>query len=203
MSERHIYFEKMKELARQKRELYNVRTVAFGLREVRKIYSAEGIRLDYYQLPNKIKALYMCADGDHSVAIKKTLPEEPKLFALIHELKHHYCDQDGINKGKINCGDYNQNELIEIGAEVFAAEFIYPEKEFSEDIQSSRVSTWTPDAVVLFKRHCKAKVSYQFICKRLERFELISRNQFKDIKFQNLEYKIFGLPYHLRHRFAS
>lgn len=203
MSERHIYFEKMKELARQKRELYNVRTAAFGLREVRKIYSAEGVSLDYYQLPSKVKALYMCADGDRSVAIKKTLPEEPKLFALIHELKHHYCEQDDISKGKINCGDYNQNELIEIGAEVFAAEFLYPENEFSQDIQYSRISTWTPNAVVIFKKHCKAKVSYQFICKRLERLGLISRNQFKDIQFQRLEYQIFGLPYHLRHRFAS
>jgi len=203
MSERHIYFEKMKALARQKRELYNVHTAALGLREVRKIYSAESIRIDYYRLPYKIKALYMCSDRDYSVAIQKNLPEEPKLFALIHELKHHYCDQDDINKGKINCGDYNQNELIEIGAEVFAAEFLYPENEFSQDIQYSRISAWTPDEIVIFKKHCKAKVSYQFICKRLERLGLISRNQFKDIQFQKLEYQIFGLPYHLRHRFAS
>ena len=35
----------------------------------------------------------LCEDGDCSVAIQRTLPDEPKLFALVHELKHHYCDR--------------------------------------------------------------------------------------------------------------
>lgn len=203
MSERHAYFEAMKALAREKREHYSVETSTFGLREVRKIYAAERIAIDYYPLPSKIKALYMCSDGDCSVAIQKTLPDEPKLFALVHELKHHYCDQDALGKGIIHCGDYNMNELIEIGAEVFAAEFIYPEMEFSRDIQTSGIRTWTPEAIVRFKKSCKAKVSYQFICKRLERLGLASRNQFKGVKFQKLEHEIFGLPYHLRRRLAS
>lgn len=197
--DRNIYYEGLKKLAHEKRELHKVETAAFGLREVKKIYKAEGITIDYWPyFPSKIKALYMCSDGDFSVAIKKTLPMEPKLFALIHELKHHYTDQNIINSGVIHCGDYNNNEKIEIGAEVFAAEFIYPEVEFSEDANSLGISNWQARDVVTFKKNCKAKVSYQYLVKRLEWLGYIRKGQFRDIKFKKLENEIFGVPCYLR-----
>src|SRR5687768_13197149 len=81
------YYESLQKLARSKRAFYEVDTFGFGLREVREIYKEEGIKIDIWpHLPKKIKALYMCADGDYSVAVQKTLPDEPKLFALVHEL---------------------------------------------------------------------------------------------------------------------
>ena len=110
---RHDYYEDLRALAREKRDTYGVDTAAFGLREVRRIYKTEGIRIDYWPLPRKIKAIYMCADGDCSVAIQRALPDEPKLFAMVHELKHHYRDQALLESGVIHCGDYNANELIE------------------------------------------------------------------------------------------
>jgi Zn-dependent peptidase ImmA (M78 family) len=142
----------------------------------------------------------MCADGDCSVAIQKSLPLEPKLFALIHELKHHYRDRQVLGSGVIHCGDYNANELIEKGAEVFAAEFIYPEEEFVEDIAAFGVSVWKAESVVRLKRNCKAKVSYRFLCKRLERLGLISAGHFGGVQFQKLEDELFGLPFHRRFR---
>ncbi len=197
---RRAYYEDLKELAREKRQLYDVDTGAFGLREVRKIYKGEGIRLDYWPLSYKIKAIYMCADDDPSVAVRKSLPDEPKLFALVHELKHHYRDRETLNGGVISCGDYNANELIEKGAEVFAAEFIYPEEEFREDVSGLHAGPWRADNVVIFKRGCKAKVSYRFICKRLERLGLIEPGQFSDVKFQKLEETMFGVPFYRRRR---
>lgn len=194
------YLDDLKALAREKRKLYEVDTAALGLREVRKIYKAEGITIDYWPLPRKIKAVYMCADGDFSVAIQKALPDPPKLFALIHELKHHYCDQEVLGQSAMHCGDYNMSEPLEIGAEVFSAEFIYPEAEFYSDLQLLNVSTWTTDAVVRLKRNCKAKVSYRYLCKRLEHLGLIAPGAFDDIKFQNLEDQMFGAPYHRRMR---
>jgi Zn-dependent peptidase ImmA (M78 family) len=194
------YYEDLKCLARDKRALYRVDTAAFGLREVRKIYQAEGIRIDYWPLSYKIKALYMCADGDCTVAIQRSLPDEPKLFALIHELKHHYRDRQALGDGVIHCGDYNANQHIEIGAEVFAAEFIYPEAEFAKDIQPLAVAVWQAEHVVQLKRHCKAKVSYKYLCKRLERLGLIVRGQFDRVQFQKLEERIFGVPFYRRRR---
>ena len=65
----NAYYEDLKALAREKRVLHRVNTKSFGLADVRKIYRAEGLRIDYWPLPYKIKALYMCADGDCSVAL--------------------------------------------------------------------------------------------------------------------------------------
>jgi Zn-dependent peptidase ImmA (M78 family) len=195
---RHVYYEELKALARSKRVVHQVETAAFGLREVREIYRAEGVRIDYWPLPYRIKALYMCTDGDCSVAVQRALPDEPKLFALIHELKHHYCDREALGNGVIHCGDYNANEVIEIGAEVFAAEFIYPEAEFQQDLRLLQVATWDAGAVVHLKRSCKAKVSYKFLCKRLERLRLIAPGQFDRVQFQKLEDGMFGVPLYRR-----
>jgi Zn-dependent peptidase ImmA (M78 family) len=138
----------------------------------------------------------MCDDSDPSVAINKTLPREPKLFSLIHELKHHYSDQELIADGKIRCGDYNANQAIEVGAEVFAAEFIYPESEFllcvkRLDIQIGRCS---PEEVVRLKRECGACVIYQFLRKRLIRLGFASEGAFDRIQFQKLEEQLYGVP---------
>ena len=43
---RHAYYEELKALAREKRALHGVDTAAFGLREVRGIYRAEGMKID-------------------------------------------------------------------------------------------------------------------------------------------------------------
>jgi hypothetical protein len=194
------YFAEMKALARLKRTHYGVNTAAFGLRELRKIYKAESISLDSWPLPRKIKALYMCDGGDCSVAVHKTLPAVPKLFALVHELKHHYCDQEAIGSGLVHCGDYVRNARIEIGAEVFAAEFIYPESDFAQDIRGQGIAVWQDRDVVTFKRQCTANISYQFICKRLERLRLIAPGQFDKTQFQKLEDNMFGLPFYRQRR---
>lgn len=195
---RDDYFESMKAMAREKRAEYKVNTAAFGLREVRRIYKAESIRIDYWPLRRKIKALYMCDDNDCSVAVQRDLPDEPKLFALVHELKHHYHDREALGAGVVHCGDYDANELIEKGAEVFAAEFIYPEAEFAADLAALGVSSWSAESIVLLKRGCKAKVSYQFLRKRLERLRLIDRGQFDGVQFRKLEEQMFGVPFYRR-----
>jgi len=200
---RSEYYNDLKALARQKRAEHGVDTTRFGLREARKLYKEEGITIDYWPLPYKVKALYMCADEDFSVAIQKRLPDEPKLFALIHEYKHHLTDRDALGKGAILCGDYNANEEIEIGAEVFAAEFIYPENECNADFERHGVPNWKPEDLVRFKRVCKAKVSYTFLRKRLEWFGLIKPGGFVGIQFQKLEDQMFGKPFYRQSRHAA
>src|SRR6267154_3402560 len=192
---RDEYFEGLKALAREKRKYHAVRTDSFGLREIRQIYKKEGIRIDPWPLPAKIKAMYMCADGDYSVAVQRSLPDEPKLFALAHELKHHYVDREHIANGVVHCGDYNRNEALEIGAEVFAAEFIYPEQEFAELVKTSGISTWGPEDVVRLKRRTPAKISYMFVQKRLERLGVVERGAFGTVRFKKLEEEMLGVPF--------
>ena len=100
----------------------------------------------------------------------------------------------------ISCGDYDANELIEKGAEVFAAEFIYPEAEFAEDLKDLGLVIRRAPDVVEFKRSCKARVSYRFICKRLERLGVTNPGQFDGVQFQKLEDKIHGVPFYRRRR---
>src|ERR1700684_2104259 len=192
-TDRGAYYSFMRELAQKKRAEYSIETATFGIREIRGIYRKENIIIDIRRLPSCLKAIYLVQEGEASVAIRKDLPDEPKLFALAHELKHHWADQELIRAGLVGCGDYNARELEEKGAEVFAAELIYPEDEFLEDVGACNGSEWKPQDVVRFKKfHCRAKVSYTFIRKGLERRRLIQPDQFSGIKFQKLEEEIYG-----------
>jgi Zn-dependent peptidase ImmA (M78 family) len=203
---RTAYYQECRALAQAKRLLYSVETASLNLRVMQRIYKAEGITIDRRKLKGRrIKAAYYCEGGDCSVLIETTLPREPKLFALAHELKHHYLDQDQIRNNEIECGDYNAQELIEKGAEVFAAEFIYPEAEMRAFIGQSGLTSLntTPERIVKFKRECGASVSYTFIVKRFVRFGLCPKGKFAKIQFVKLEEKMFGLPIHKREWFKK
>jgi Zn-dependent peptidase ImmA (M78 family) len=193
---RSEYYAVMKALAAEKRAVYNVTTQDIGLQFIRGIYKAEGVTIDLWDVAARIKGAYMCDDGDPSVLINRKLPKEPRVFAMVHELKHHYCDRRAIANGQIKCGDYNANEAIEIGAEIFAAEFIFPESEFLQAVENEGIEAGkcTAEDVVKLKHSCGAPVSYKFLQKRLEWFEIIEPQHFAKVQFQKLEEQLYGLP---------
>ncbi len=182
---RSQYYEAMKLLAAEKRLKYSISTASLGLKRIREVYKAEGVAIDLWETSYRIRAMYMCDGGDPSVLVNRNLPTEPRLFAMVHELKHHYCDQTALKNGQIRCGDYNANEVIEKAAEVFAAEFIYPAQEFLDCASSIGLehAKVTPEDVVEFKRVCGAPVSYKFLQKRLEWYGFIERGEFAKIQF--------------------
>jgi Zn-dependent peptidase ImmA (M78 family) len=173
-----------------------VATETLNLNVIRRIYGDEGIRIDKWDFSPSIRAVYMCDDGDISVAVSRKLPREPYMFALVHELKHHFTDIPLLQGGKLKCGDYNANELIEKSAEVFAAEFIFPESEFIERIQAMNIQRMSCSAedVVRLKRSCNACVSYTFLRKRLVRLGYAEEAALAAVKFMNLEESMFGKP---------
>jgi Zn-dependent peptidase ImmA (M78 family) len=194
---RSEYYKKLKDLAGEVRETYCVQTDRFGLAEMRRIYRAEGIRIDMRTLTGrKIRAAYFCDSDDPCVLLRRNMPPIPRLFSLGHELKHHYCDRQAINTGKFQCGDYNAHEMIEIGAEIFSAELIYPEAEFLALASELGLvaSDCTEETIVRFKHACPAQISYKFLLKRLEWFEIIPKGAFARVQFQKLEERIFGAP---------
>ena len=187
----------MRALALEKRQLHQVDSRKLDLPFMARIYKAEGIKIDRRNLKGyRIRASYFCDNDDFSVLLKNNMPREPKIFSLAHELKHHYADQAAITNGTIQCGDYNRNELIEKGAEVFSAEFIYPESEMLQDAKQMNIGIGSCSAedVVRFKLKRFAPVSYTFIVKRFEWFGFIERNEYEDVKFKKLEEKMYGLP---------
>jgi Zn-dependent peptidase ImmA (M78 family) len=190
------YYDAITALAAAKRTEFGITTANVGLRELRRIYKDQGIKIDLWELSPRIRAVYMSEAGDASVLVNKNLPPIPRLFSMVHELKHHFCDREAIERGKLQCGDFNANEVIEIGAEVFAAEFIYPEQEFCANVEQLRLrpGVLSPEDVVRLKRCCPAPVSYKFLQKRLERIGYIQTGQFGGVQFQKLEETIYGQP---------
>jgi Zn-dependent peptidase ImmA (M78 family) len=190
------YYDDLKSLARQLREQNGITTKALNLTAVKGIYRGQGIAIDTWKLSPRIRAVYMCDDNDPSVLLNETLPKEPRLFALVHELKHHFRDREILKGAQIPCGDYNANRDIEIGAEVFAAEFIFPEAEFIGVAKQLNLfsKSLTAEDVVRLKRTADAPVSYKFLRKRLEFFKLVPKGHFAKVQFTKLEEQMFGLP---------
>lgn len=188
------YYRQMKLLAHQKRVEFNVHLNKIGLKFIREIYKSEGIIIDYRDIRSpRIKAIYFCDDIDTSVGVKKKLPNEPKIFSLIHELKHHFVDRENILNCDFVCGDYNENKMIEKGAEVFAAEFIFPENEMLQSLTNFGISkeTISPEKIVEYKKTCGIPISYTFIKKRLTWFKLIKDGEYDNIKFQSIEERLY------------
>jgi Zn-dependent peptidase ImmA (M78 family) len=203
-SNRTAYYQQCRALAQAKRHEHSVVTASLNLLVIARIYKKEGIKIDRRKLKgNRIKAAYYCDDGECSVLLNTTPPREPRLFALAHELKHHYLDREEIMNGQIECGDYNANEVIEKGAEVFAAEFIYPEMEMRQLIGQMGITSLscTARTIVEFKRTCRACISYTFIVKRFVRFGLCQREAFSKVQFTKIEEQIYGLPVYKRDSF--
>ena len=119
---------------------------------------------------------------------------------MAHELKHHYTDQAVAQNQLLGCQAIEWAEMspIEIGAEIFAAELIYPESEFLElaDSMGMTSRTCTPEDVVYLKQRCPAPVNYIFLVKRFERFGLVDRGAFKGVKFQKLQESMLGVPFY-------
>jgi Zn-dependent peptidase ImmA (M78 family) len=190
------YYAAMRQLAHSTRAKHSVTTEALNLISIAKIFKSEGIQLDRRELKSRrIRAAYFCDSDGCSVLVNKRLPREPKIFALIHEFKHHLVDREAICDGTLECGDYNAHELIEKGAEVFAAEFIYPESEMLNLLNQLGIKApATMEDVCRLKHECSAPVSFTFICKRLEWLRLSPPGAFAGVQFQKEYYTLYGLP---------
>lgn len=182
----------MRQLAHEKRAEYELTTTEISLSRIRSIFKTEGITIDACpRRLRKLKAAYFNDADGCSVLLNMELPVEPRLFAMVHELKHHYKDQDRL---RCFCEDvYDGSPMIEIGAEVFAAEFIFPEAEFRDFVVDMGIpSSVTEEDVVRMKYHSPARISYQFLQKRLEWLRLIRPGQFHGVQFHKLHEQMYG-----------
>ena len=193
-------------MALEKRELHKLTTTTMSLTTLRQVYKQEGIRLDLwgYKL-RKVRGVYMVIGDEPHVLLNKGIkPIEPRIFTMAHELKHHYVDYELAKTGLLGCQDvsWSQGPTIEIGAEIFASELIYPETEFLELVEDIGIAKgeWNCEDVVRLKKNCPAPVSYAFLVKRLEWFGTIERGVFRGVKWQNLEERMFGIPFYRRNR---
>jgi len=193
-------FKVARALALEKRRLYSIDGRTLNLTKIHQIYKQEGIELIYRDGLKNLKALYM-SDGDGvDVMCNKGLPKEPKLFALIHELKHHYLDRTLLCAPC--CMSYAEEPDIERTAEVFAAEFIWPMSMFNDGVVGAGLvaGNITPEDLVRFKMDMGYPVSYSFVKKRFEILRLIEKGSFDKVSFKKVEYSLYGKPFYLYRR---
>lgn len=198
---RTAYYEQIKQLAHQVRGTYDVTTSQISLSTIRAICRGESIHIDYWKPKLKrVRAAYCLVDGESCVLLNDRIkPKEPRIFALCHELKHHFADEELAQAGNFGCQDvsWEDDSPIEIGAEIFAAEFIFPENEFLSLVHDLSLDrNCCAEDVVRLKRASPAPVSYTFLRKRLQWFGFTEPGQFRDVQFQKLEEQIHGVPFY-------
>jgi Zn-dependent peptidase ImmA (M78 family) len=182
------YYYEMRELAQEVRARNGIEGPDISMREMWKIYRVEGIEELYFRHGFKqLRGAYFNDENGVTVLLAGGLPDEPTIFTMAHELKHHLVDS---NSGTVLCRSDEQAQRIEIGAEVFAAELIYPEKDFIYDLfrlLRGMPRTIGPEILVELKRKTETTLSYAALAKRSVLLNLASEITFRDVRWGALE----------------
>ncbi|MEH2069920.1 MAG: ImmA/IrrE family metallo-endopeptidase [Nostoc sp.] len=195
------YYEEMKELARSVRSEYGLTTPRVRKSDIGRIYKAHKIKYDLWPPKNspptakfkKLRGAFFYDECGATIMISRSLPEAPALFTMCHELKHFLVDR---NLKSLLCGEYNQNENIEVGAEIFAAEMLFPDADFIAGLVEMGVKEGecTPEDLVRLKHSTKATISYAGMVKKAY-FLGFARNGILDnVKWMKLEEEMYGVP---------
>lgn len=184
----------MKALARQVRAEHALNTPRVLRSDLRRIYKAYGIRIDLWPYRFKqLRGAFFNDDLGPTVVLVRDLPEDPMVFTMAHELKHYLTDREL----KIwYCDVSNENDPIEIGAEIFAAEMLFPEQDFIDWLSQMGISrgACTPEVLVRLKRETQTRLSYAGLAKRAEFLRFAPSGSFAKVKWKKLEEQIYGEP---------
>jgi Zn-dependent peptidase ImmA (M78 family) len=128
--------------------------------DLQRIYSKEGIEVDFWPYRFKhLRGAFFYDKLGASIMVSAKLPQDPMVFTMAHELKHFLTDKDlGISY----CDQSNIGKSLEIGAEIFAAELLLPDKFFVEYMEKIRVKRGQCDqnALVRLKVDTRTTLSY-------------------------------------------
>ncbi len=193
---RNEYYEEMKKRARDVRARFGLVSLVVKLSDLRRIYKDMGIRVDLW--PHKLKNLrgaYFLDDAGPSVMLAKQLPVEQRIFTMGHELKHHLVDQ-----AETRCMELDGSSAIEIGAEVFAAELIFPERAFEDQMHRMRISrgSCAAEHIVRLKHDTRTTLSFTGLAKRATRLGFALPGTLEDVRWKKLEEQIYGEPLYKR-----
>jgi Zn-dependent peptidase ImmA (M78 family) len=178
----------MRELAVEVRARNEIAGFYLSIREMWRIYCAEGIeKLDFRRGFKNLRGAYFNDDCGVTVMLAGGLPDEPTIFTMAHELKHHLVDSE---IGALLCETNEQTRRVEIGAEVFAAELIYPEKDFVYDLfrlLHGMPQIVTAELLVELKRKTRTTLSYTALAKRTVLLRLAEKGTLHDVHWGALE----------------
>lgn len=166
---RQTYYEDLKLLARQVRAENGLHSPRVLASDLRRIYERHGIVIDSW--PYRLRHLRGAFISDHlgtTVMLASGLPQDPMVFTMAHELKHFFRDRDlGISY----CDQSNLSKTIEVGAEVFAAELLFPDQDFIKHMRMMRVGRdqCLPKTLVCLKLKTRTTLSYAGLAIKAER----------------------------------
>ncbi len=194
---RNTYYEELKVAAREIRVRCGLSTPRVRLSDLRKIYKEQGIKIDLWKTKLKgLRGAYFCDESGASVMLDAKLPEEPRIFTMAHELKHHLFDRLARNCFETIADD----DFVEIGAEVFAGELIFPEADFSTWCGRLEIApgACSPEDLVRLKRETKTTLSYAGLVKRATRLGFAPAGSLAGIHWKKLEEQVYGEPIYKR-----
>lgn len=193
---RSEYYARLKDLARTTRARFGLTSPRVLRSDLRRIYRTEGIRIDLwpYKL-RKLRGAYINDELGPTVMLAKGLPQDPMVFTMGHELKHHLTDSGSALS---YCDACNQSDPIEIGAEIFAAELIYPDDDFRSDLEKMNIALGqcTPEVLVRLKHETRTTLSYAGLAKRAEFMGFAVEGSLDKVKWKTIEEQIYGEPLH-------
>jgi len=192
---RFDYYEDLKILAGQVRAENGLQSPRVTRTDLRRIYSKCGIQIDLW--PYKFKNLrgaFFCDELGMTVMLAKGLPEDPMVFTMAHELKHYFKDRE---LGLSYCDLSNEDKPLEVGAEVFAAEFLFPDADFIAHLNAMGVGVGkcTPATLAHLKHQTRTTLSYAGLAIKAERLGFAPRDTVTTFKgWKKLEEQLFGVP---------
>lgn len=176
------YYQDLKLLARQVRAENRLNSPRVLVSDLTRIYARYGIEIDEW--PYRFRHLRGAFINDHlgmTVMVAKGLPQDPMVFTLAHELKHFFRDRDlGISY----CDQSNLNKSLEIGAEIFAAELLFPDRDFVAHMSKMRVGRdqCLPKTLIRLKRETGTTLSYAGLAIKAERLGFAPSHSLTTIK---------------------
>lgn len=203
------YYEMLKARARELRQEREWTEPRIGLREIKQLCLEKGIeKIDLWppakcrtvKKRTKVRGIYAPNGGRPCVMVNRHLPKEQRVFTIGHELKHHLFDGNGNDP--LLCETKVQNNTVEIGAEIFAAELIYPDADFCRDLRDRGVEpgACTAEDLVRLKHDTSTTLSCAALAKKAYRFEFAEPGAFDGAAWKKIELLIFGEPDYLRFR---
>ena len=178
----HNYYEDLKQLARQVRAENGLTSPRVLPNDLMRIYAKYEIVLDQwpYRFRN-LRGAFINDDLGMTIMIAKGLPQDPMVFTMAHELKHFFRDRDlGISY----CDQSNLNKALEIGAEIFAAEMLFPDRDFIAQMKMMGVRTnqCLPKTLISLKRKTGTTLSYAGLAIKAERLGFAPAHSVTTIK---------------------
>lgn len=176
------YYEDLKALARQVRAEHGLSSPRVLPGDMMRIYAQYEIELDEW--PYRFRNLRGAFINDHlgtTIMIAKGLPQDPMVFTMAHELKHFFRDRDlGISY----CDQSNLNKSLEIGAEIFAAELLFPDRDFIAQMKMMGIRTnqCLPKDLIRLKRQTGTTLSYAGLAIKAERLGFAPSHSVTTIK---------------------